>query len=160
MSERKTDDTTEIGGESLPAGPYWEDAVYRYLSRRHRLAVADGDDTEAARFDGLMQALVDRSMLAARYWQLESEAKVDRKRQKQERKRQRKPSTRALATEQSAPVNVGDLKKRIFNPQVSRENVIKALEALPAEERRATIAGLPPGLRRKLGNYLTGGKHG
>ncbi|MFH1573592.1 MAG: hypothetical protein ABIG68_06380, partial [Acidobacteriota bacterium] len=88
------------------------------------------------------------------------EAKADRKRQKEARKRQRKRPTRVSATEPSAPVNVADLKRRIFNPQVSRENVIKALEALPTEERRATIAGLPPGLRRKLGKYLTDGTHG
>ena len=56
-------------------------------------------------------------------------------------------------------MNVSELKKRIFNPQVSRENVIKALEALPAGERRVTIAGLPSGLRRKLGEYLKDGGH-
>lgn len=159
MSERETDDTTEEGEGSLPAGPYWEDAVYRYLSRLHRSAVTAGDETEMVRLDGFMQALINRSMAVECYWQLESDAKADRKRQKEVRKRQRKPPKRASAVEQSAPVNVADLKRRIFNPQVSRENVIKALEALPTEERRATIAGLPPGLRRKLGKYLTDGKH-
>ena len=49
---------------------------------------------------------------------------------------------------------MAELKKRIFNPRVSKENMIKAIEALPPAERKATIAGLPPGLKRKLGGYL------
>jgi hypothetical protein len=32
--------------------------------------------------------------------------------------------------------------------------MIKALEVLPASERKAAIACLPPGLIRKLGGYL------
>ena len=42
MSERKTDDTTEREGGNLPASPYWEDAVYRYLCRS-----ASGPEKEA-----------------------------------------------------------------------------------------------------------------
>jgi len=134
--------------------------VYRYVSRRHRSAAADGDEAEAARFDELMQVLVNASISDELYWQLDAEAKAERKRQKQERKQQQKrPPARAAAADRPASVNVADLKKRIFNPHVSRENVIKALEALPPAERKATIAGLPPGLRRKLGNYLKGGGH-
>ena len=164
MSGCEMSDATGKGkGEPVPArpaGPYWEDAVYRYLSRRHRSAVAAGDDPEAVRFDGLMQELVNCSMPDERYWQLDAEAEADRKRRQQERKRRRKPPpARASVVERPPSVNVADLKKRIFNPHVSRENVIKALEALPSGERRATIAGLPPGLRRKLGNYLKGGRH-
>lgn len=119
-----------------------------------------GDGPEAVRFDGLMQELVNRSMPDELYWQLDAEAKADRKRRQQERKRRRKPPpTRASVVELPPSINVTDLKKRIFNPHVSRENVIKALEALPPAERRTTIAGLPPGLRRKLGHYLKGGRH-
>jgi hypothetical protein len=157
-------DATGKGSEdpvpARPAGPYWEDPVYRYVSRRHRSALDAGDGPQAMRFDGIMQQLVNGSMPDERYWELDAEAKADRKRQEQERKRQReRPRTRAAAVERASSVNVADLKKRIFNPHVSRENVIKALEALPPAERKATIAGLPPGLRRKLGNYLKGRGH-
>ena len=140
-----------------PAVPYWEDPVYRYLSRRHRLA-ADGP--EAVGTEGHMQALVDQCMSDELYWRLDAEARADRKTRAEERKRRRKPSPRRTPADDRLPsVNVSELKKRIFNPHVSRENVIKALGALPAAERRATIAGLPPGLRRKLGSYLEDGRH-
>ena len=142
-----------------PAVPYWEDPVYHYLSRRHHSALDAGDDLEAVRFGGLMQELVNRSMSDERYWQFDVEAKADRKKRKLERKHHRKQSpTNPSVVEGPPSVNVADLKKRIFNPQVSRENVIKALEALPPTERKATIAGLPPWLRRKLGQYLKGGR--
>lgn len=138
-----------------PAVSYWEDPVYHYLSRRHRSDVAAGEDPEALHLDGLMQELVNGSMSDELYWQLDAEAKADRKNRQQERKKRRKPSpTGPSAVKGSPSVNVADLKKRIFNPHVSRENVIKALEALPPAERKATIASLPPGLRRKLGQYL------
>ena len=45
-----------------PGGRYWEDAVYRYVSRRRRSAVDSGDEARAARFDELMQRLADGSM--------------------------------------------------------------------------------------------------
>ncbi len=58
MSGREMSDATGKGTRDAaaagPAGPYWEDAVYRYLSRRHRSAVAAGDDSEAERVDGRM----------------------------------------------------------------------------------------------------------
>ena len=142
-----------------PDGPYWEDPVYRHVSRRHRAAVAAERGDEAARLDELMQQLVNASMPDDLYWQLDAEARAERKRQRRERKRQSKPPPHELVAERPAGVNVADLKKRIFNPRVSRENVIKALESLPAGERKATIASLPPGLRRKLGGYLKGRGH-
>jgi len=140
-----------------PDGTYWEDPVYRYLSRRHRSAADAGDGPEAARFQGLAEALVNGAMPDGLYGELEAEARADRKRRRQERKGRRKPPpTGASGAEEAQSVNVADLKKRIFNPHVSRENVIKALEALPPAERKAMIAGLPPGLRRKLGDYPMG----
>ena len=141
-----------------PAVLYWEDPVYHYLSRLHRSEVASGDDSEAVRFDGLRQELVNQSMSDERYWQFDAEAKADGKERKHERKKRRRPS-RIHPSAAEGSINVADLKKRIFNPQVSRENVIKALEALPPAEKKATIAGLPPGLRRKLGDYLQGRRH-
>jgi len=158
MTEDRTDKTTGKGpegpGAARPTGPYWEDPVYRHVSRRHRSAVDAEDGPEAERFDGLMQQLVNGSMADELYWQLDGEARADRKRQKQERKQRGSPPRRAFVEEQAPGINVDDLKRRIFNPHVSRENVIKALEALPPAERKATIAGLPPGLKKKLGNYL------
>jgi len=142
-------------GSARPEGPYWEDLVYRYLSRRHRSAAGAGDGPEAARFQALIEAMVNGAMPDEQYGDLEAEARADRKRRRQERKGRRKPS-RAAGAEEAPSVNVADLKKRIFNPHVSRENVIKALEALPPAERKAAISGLPPGLRRKLGDYVKG----
>ena len=136
-----TDPNKQGNGDTLgaqPAGSYWEDSVYRYVARLHHAAVADEDDPEIERLEKLVQELVDRSMSDDLYLQLDAEAKADRKSRKQDRKQQQR----------SRP------KKRIFNRHVSRENVIKALEALPSAERKATIAGLPPGLKRKLGKYI------
>ena len=143
-----------------PDGPYWEDPVYRHVSRQHRAAMSSGCDAEAARLDALMQHLVNASMPDDLYWQLDAEARAERKRQRQQRKRQSKPPPPHEAVAgRATQVNVADLKKRIFNPRVSRDNVIKALESLPPAERKATIASLPPGLRRKLGGYLKGRGH-
>jgi len=157
MNDR-TNEGSDSGAPQRPVGPYWEDEVYRYVSRRHRDALAVGSDAEAGRFEQLMRQLAEGSMPDELYGELDAEARADRKRRRQERKRRqpRRPPSWS-APERTPPVNVGDLKKRIFNRQVSRENVIKALEALPAPERKAVIATLPPGLRRKLGGYLKGG---
>jgi hypothetical protein len=136
-----------------PTGPYWEDPVFRFLSRQRRSA---GDDpAECERLDALMQDLSNAAMSDEAYWELAAEAQDDRRKRKQDRKqrRSRRPAGVDLA-DQRPTRNIRDLKKRIFNPHVSRQNMIKALEALPSGERAATIAGLPPGLRRKLGNYL------
>lgn len=157
-------DATEKEGRDhaprKPAEPYWEDPVYRYVSRRHRSADGAGDSLAADNFAGFMQELVDGSMSAELYRQLDEEAKAERRRQRDERKSKgRRPPKDTVAVGRAPSVNIADLKKRIFNPQVSRDNVIKALEALPPREKKATIAGFPPGLRRKLGDYLKGGGH-
>jgi len=154
-----TGDEGNLPDSAEPGGHYWDDPVYRYLSGGHRAAsdaaAMDGDDAEATRLDALMQDLVNGTITPEQYWALDAEARAERKKRHQERKQQgraRKP--RAVIDPDEPSVNVADLKKRIFNPHVSRENVIKALEALPPSERKATIAGLPPGLRRRLGEYL------
>ena len=148
------------GGDIRPAVPYWEDPVYHYLSRRHLSAVAEGRRTQATRLDYLIQEIVNRSMSDELYRELDTEAKADRRERKQERKKRQKAlSTTHSRDDRSPSVNVAELKRRIFNPHVSRENVIRALEALPAGERNAAVASLPPGLRRKLGNYLKGRGH-
>ena len=158
MSDTTGKEETRPAGPR-PPGPYWEDAAFRYVSRGHRQAMDAGDDPEAERFDALMQQFVNEALPDELYWQLKAEAKAERDQLRHERKQQPKPhAAHASAHEQVPPVNVADLKKRIFNPNVSRDNVIKALEALPPAERKSTIAGLPPGLRRKLGDYLKDGR--
>ena len=154
-------ETTDKGSDSRtprrPVGPYWEDAVYRYVSGQHRSALVAENPPEADRFDGLMQQLVEGSMPNELYWQLDAQIKADQKKRQQQRKRHQKHRpVGGSAVEQASPVNIAALKKRIFNRHVSRQNIIKALEALPQGEKKATIAGLPPGLRRKLGSYLKG----
>ena len=143
-------DMTEADKEARPTGPYWEDRVYRYVSRLHRAAV-DADET--ARLDGFLEQLVNGTMPDETYAELSADAKEDRRKQKQDGKQHQKPPKWRPDEDESA-VNVADLKKRVYNHQVSRENMIKALEAMPAADREATITGLPPGLRRKLGSYL------
>ena len=152
-------DTTEgqarADSPARPTGPYWEDPVFRFVSRQRR-SVGD-DAAEADRLDTLLQSLMDGAMGDEVYWELAEEARADRKQRKQDRKQQKsRPPAGVESAEQRPSRNIHDLKKRIFNRHVSRENMIKALEALPPSERAATIAGLPPGLKRKLGSYLKG----
>ena len=150
MSET-TEGQAKADTPARPSGPHWDDPVFRFVSRQRHSAEA----AEAERLDALMQDLVNRAMSDGVYWELAAEAKADQRRRKQERKRQQTgPPAGADSAERGPSLNVGDLKKRIFNPHVSRDNMIKALEALPARERAETIAGLPPGLKRKLGKYL------
>ena len=140
---------------SFVSEPYWEDPVYRYISRCRRAAIDVKNEAETSRFGEIMQHFVSGEISEELYRKLEAEAKADRKKQRQERKQRAKPPLKRTSTdEQVSSVNVAELKKRIFNHNVSRENVIKALEALPSAERRSTIAGLPPGLVKKLGSYL------
>ena len=146
-----TDDQKQAAAAARSAVPYWEDPVYSYLSRQHRASIDANDHVATAHFDGLIQELCNQTLSDELYEQLDADARADKKKRKLEGKKRRSPPS---AMDPSPSVNVADLKKRIFNPQVSRENVIKALEALPPSERKATIAGLPPGLRRKLGSYL------
>jgi len=157
-------ETTDKGNDSPSASravrPDWEDAVYRYVSRQHRSALAAGNSPEADRFDGLMQQLAAGSMPNELYWELDAQSKAEQKKRQQQRKRHQKHRpVGGSAVEEASPVNIAALKNRIFNRHVSRQNIIKALEALPQGEKKATIAGLPPGLRRKLGSYLKGAGH-
>jgi hypothetical protein len=149
-------DTGAAGAsEEKHAVPYWDDPAYRYVARMHRSALAANEGAEAERLAAIMQQFVDGTVRDALYGELEEQARAERRKQRQVRRRQGKRHAR-VPSEPAPSLNIGVLKKRIFNPHVSRENMIKALESLPAAERSTTIAGLPPGLRRKLGNYLTG----
>ena len=136
------DNKHESNHEKRPAVPHWDDPVYHYLSRQHHSALDAEDAQEAARIDKFMQELVNQSMSDEQYWQFDEEAKADRKKRKQEQNHRRKPPTTNPSTAEGS-INVADLKKRIYNPQVSRENTIKALEALPPKERCALPIVLP-----------------
>ncbi len=147
-----------VGRESVILGehPYWEDPVFRYLSRKHRLVVAEEDGPEADRVSRLLDGFVAGRIEEGIYKALEVEAKEDRKEQRRRRKGKSRPPLYSKKEDLDSSVNIADLKRRIFNPHVSRENVIKAIEALPPKERKATIASFPPGLRRRLEGYLKG----
>lgn len=141
--------------QSLIAEPYWEDQVYRYISRRRRAAIVAKDNAETLRLDEILQNIVSGEISEELYRKLEVDSKTDRKKQRLQRRKRAKSSLKRTSTdEQASSINTTELKKRIFNPNVSRENVIKAMEALPSAERKTTIAGLPPGLVKKLGTYL------
>ena len=143
----------QAGTPARPTGPYWDDPVFRFISRQRRST--GNDAAECERLDALLQDLTDGAMSDEVYWELAAEANADRTKRKQDRKRQQtRPPAGVDSAEQRSSRSIRDLKKRIFNPHVSRENMIKALEALPPRERAATIASPPPGLKRKLGNYL------
>lgn len=149
-----TEQQTEGDTPARPTGPYWEDPVFRFVSRQRRSAGDDAADAE--RLDALMQDLMNGAMGDEVYWKLAAEARADRQQRKQDRKQQTRPPAGVDPAGLRSSRNISDLKRRIFNRHVSRENMIKALEALPPGERAATIAGLPPGLKRKLGSYLKG----
>lgn len=142
MSEEKPE-------QDRPDVPYWEDPVYRYLSRLQR------EDEASEVLAEQMQSLVDGTMDDGLYAELVAEASAARKQLKQERKaKQKRRPRRAPDGDDTSVQNTAELKKRIFNPRVSKENMIKAIEALPPGERKSTVDGLPPGLKRKLGKYL------
>jgi len=124
-----------------PDVPYWDDPVYRYLSRLHRAASDTGDTTEAARIDAEMQQLVQQDMPNDVYRQLDAQAKSDRKERKQSKRRSgRRPVQDDTRTE----INTADLKKRVYNRNVSRDNIIKALEAMPQVSEKPPSQGCPP----------------
>lgn len=138
-----------------PTGPYWDDPVFRFISRQRRSTADDAPECEG--LDALMQDLVDGAMSDEVHWDLAAGAKADRTRRKQDREQKQIRAPAGVASaEQRSSRNIRDLKKRIFNPHVSGESMIKALEALPPRQRAATVAGLPPGLKRKVGKYLKG----
>lgn len=132
---------------SAAGAAYWDEPVYQYLVRCRRSA----NESEARRLDDLIAQAVAGRLSGDVYRALQEEARQQRKERKQNRRRK---AGRRSPPHTRTPINTADLKKRIYNPRVSRENMIKALEALPAAERKATIDGLSPGLKRKLGSYL------
>tara|TARA_B100000029_G_scaffold449812_1_gene473296 strand:- start:376 stop:867 length:492 start_codon:yes stop_codon:yes gene_type:complete len=127
--------------------PYWEDPVFRYLSRLQR----DGREETVPDMDEVLQGLIDGTLDEDRSAELAAEASAERKQMKVERKKK----LRIPPDGTRAQLNTAELKKRIYNQLVSKENTIKAIEALPPFGREALLEGLSPGLKRKLGKYLT-----
>ena len=134
---------------------YWEDPVYRYVSRLCKQAHSISRPVEAARLAELMQRLVSKSLPDNIYFMLDVERRQAQKQQKQERKKKQRDGGRLVGKKNSVPaVNVAELKKRVFNPQTSQHNMIRALEAMPADERGKTIENLTSFLRSKIVSWL------
>ena len=137
-----------------PNVPYWEDPVYRFVSGMHRKAQTVGNQADVARMAELMQRLVNKSLPDDTYLKLDAERRAYQQKEKQERKKMQKGKVERQVTELRPSVNVAELKRRIFNPQTAPQNMIKALEALPADERKKTVQSLTPFLRSKIAKYL------
>ena len=139
-----------------PIVPYWEDPVYRCLAGLHRVAQTSGNNSEVARLAELLQKVADKSLADEIYFKLDAERKVIQKKTKLEQKKQQKGMlvSSKLAVQSQPSVNIIELKKRIFNPQTSPQNMIKALEALPVDERKKTVSSLTSFLRGKITKYL------
>lgn len=135
-----------------PRGSYWEDPVYKFVSREHRLATQSGKPEEALRFADLMDKLAKGILPDDEYFRLAEQRRVAEAVLKRQRQQQFKGKT--FPTEEKPTVNVGDLKRRVFNIQTSPENMVKALEAMPKGDREKTIKGLTPFLRSKIAKYL------
>ena len=137
-----------------PNLPYWEDPVYRYVSGLHKRVQIKGNAAELSRLAELMQKIVNKSLSDEIYFKLDADRKEFQRKMKQLRKKQQK-SDHIVSKDSSAPsINIAELKRRIFNPQTSSQNMIKALEAMPAEDRKKTIQSLTPYLKSKIAKYL------
>ena len=135
-----------------PKVPYWEDPVYRFVSGMQRRAQTVGHEAEVARYSELMQRLVEKKLPDDAYFTLDAQRRELQRQQKAERKKnQKKP---ANVQEPASNVDVTALKRRVFNPQTSQQNMIKSLEAMPAAERKKTISSLTTFLRSKIKKYL------
>ncbi len=92
-------------------------------------------------------------MLNETYFELDAKRRVFERMRKVEKKKQVHQRPVQSVIEKSM-VNVQELKRRIFNPQTSPKNMVKALEALPADERKKVIHDLTSFLRSKIQPYL------
>lgn len=139
-----------------PVLPYFQDPVYHFVSRQHREASLANNQEVVQKWGDLMHKLSEGSLPDNIYFQLEGERRAEEQRLKQERKKhsqaqgQRRPEEKI----EKSGVNVAELKKRVFNPQTSPENMVKALEALPVQERKKVIGNLTAFLRSKIQQYL------
>jgi bisphosphoglycerate-dependent phosphoglycerate mutase len=151
-NKQREDEPAESKPEAS-APPYWEDPVYRFLARLHREAGDSGKAEEAERVADLLSRAMNGALSEEEYAALNAQRKEARQAMKKKRKRSRPPDSRSSRKEDPT-VNVPELKKKVFNPQTSTQNVIKSLEAMPTDERKRTIERLPPYLHTKIAKYL------
>jgi len=156
---KKQEKKPKLPEQKKPLRPnvqYWEDPVYRYVSGRYKTAQAAGNHAEVALFAEFMQKIVGKSLPDEVYFRLDTERKAFQQQQKKERKKGREVNAlkQRQVTEPRSAINVAELKRRVFNPQTSSQNMIKALEAMPTDERKKTIRSLTSFLKSKIAKYL------
>jgi hypothetical protein len=133
-------------------GNYWEDPVFRFLSRQHRIAQDSRNGTEAVRLGELLQKVMQGTLPDEEYFRIMEDRRIAESALKKQKGKHGQPVISEKV--QKPGVNIGELKRRIFNAQTSAENMIKAMDALPKEERIRTARSLPPFLRSKIAGYL------
>ncbi len=150
--EDKTKKVVKNSATGLKLNPkYWDDPVYHYLSALKKSAIETKSALEIARVDDLIKKVVNTSITEIEYNSLlEQYRQFKKMRKKQKQVQQQKPAQ----IEETARLNISELKRRIFNPQTSPENMIKALEMLPKDERVKTVGRLTAFLRSKILPYL------
>lgn len=133
---------------------YWEDPVYHFVMALRKQAQKMKRTEEDARLGNLAQQIVNRAIDPQEYVHLMEQYRVFRQEQRRERKKQQPRVVVILSKEKGPTQDIYALKRRIFNIHTSTENMIKAIEALPKEERQRTVKKLTPYLRSRIEVYL------
>jgi hypothetical protein len=135
--------------------PYYNDPVYHFVSGQHRLAQQTNDPERVGHFDRLMQQFVNSVVPDELYFQLEAQRREFERARKTERKKNAPgPPSEGAVKGVKSPVNVAELKRRVFNAQTSPANMIHALESMPRPDREKVIRDLTPFLRGKIQSWL------
>jgi hypothetical protein len=133
---------------------YWEHPTFQFLSKRQRLAQAANNVAELERINANLQKFMEGKMSEAELIKIEEMRKDSVKSEKAERRKQQKGFKPRVVEEVHSQINTAELKKRIFNPQTSPQNMMMAFEKLPADERKRVAKSLTPYLRSKIPKYL------
>ena len=132
---------------------YWDHPVYQHLSKRLRIA-QERNPAEAAQISLTIQALMSGKISHAKLEELDLQRRELAKADKVERKKQVAHFVPKKKEKGGPKINTTELKKRIFNAQTSKENMVKAFEKLPREDRINVAKSLTPFLRSKIAKYL------
>lgn len=150
-SERRQEPKSQV--PQLPRN-YWEDPVYHFVMALRKQAQKMKRMEEDARLGNLAQQIVNRAIDPQEYVHLMEQYRVFRQEQRKEKKKQQ-PRIVVIPSKEMVPTqDIYALKRRIFNVHTSTDNMIKAIEALPKEERRRTVKKLTPFLRSRIEVYL------
>jgi|GEM_PF-1003698 len=144
-------------GNRGPSVPYWQNPIYQFVARSHKIAETARNAAEMQRLSSLMQLLAENKMSAEQQAELEALRAEHEKREKSQRKKQARSDPRAFAKEETiarSEVNVTEIKRKLFNLQTSPENMIRTMEMLPNAQKREVAASLTPYLRSKIATYL------